>query len=104
MRRKAQTKENNVNFRLDDLAFDKLLNNAQQFNTSHHLYARECLVQVLNEPVERAELTRRVAAQEAALMELRVDLALAVEALLIASGNYSEQQAGEWVRSQLHPS
>lgn len=90
-----------MNFRLDDLAHEKLLTYARQFNMSHNLYARECLINLLEEPVERAELTRRVAAQEAALREFRIDLALAVEALLIASGNYTEQQAKEWVQSQL---
>lgn len=102
MRRKAQTKDNNVNFRLDDLAQDQLLARARQFGLSHNLYARECLINLLNEPVERAELTRRVAAQEAAMMELRIDLALSVEALLIASGNYTEQEAHSWVQSQFN--
>ena len=102
MRRKAHTKDNNVNFRLDDLAYDQLLTRARQFGLSHHLYARECLVNVLNEPVDRAELARLVAAQEATVRELRIDLALSVEALLIASGNYTAQEARTWVQSQFN--
>ena len=106
MRRKAPKKEkkdNHVNFRLDDdLAYDRLLTLARQFDLSHNLYARECLINLLNEPLERAELTRRVAAQEAAVNELRSDLALSVQALLIASGNYTEQEAHSWVQEQFN--
>ena len=92
-----------VNFRLDEAHLDLLMRRAAAFNISHHQLAREFLIQFLHEAEERAAIRDSMLAILGELRELRKDVSLASETLLVSAGHVSEKDAQKWAAENLLP-
>ncbi|MBI5386439.1 MAG: hypothetical protein HZA90_17345 [Verrucomicrobia bacterium] len=92
-----------IGFRLDPASRRALTQRAQQFGVSAHELARCYVLERLREAEERAMLREAVTAAHSELGALRVDLALAVEALLVSAGKVPPAEAQKWVEENFHP-
>jgi len=89
-----------VGFQLEDGYHRRLESKGKEFKMSAGQYARELVVEALDD-THRERLEKRMVMLETEVSELRSDLAVAVEALLIVAGNYPKEKAREWVIGNL---
>ena len=85
-----------VGFQLEDSYHRRLEKDGKEFKMSAGQYARQLVIDALDD-TNRERLEKRMVMLETELSELRSDLAIAVEALLIVAGNYPKEKAREWV-------
>ncbi len=90
-----------VGFRLDTEAHSVLAQRAALLGVSAHELARYFVLAILAEGEERNELRESVDSLQTNVEELRQDLAMVVEVLLVTSGKVSESAAREWVKDNL---
>ena len=88
----------NVQFRLDAKLHDILERRARVAGTSPGLAARDILVRDLAMPPEQQALAI-LTAQSKTLAELRKDLKVGVQAILIAAGEMDPEKAKHWVNT-----
>ena len=93
----------NIGFRIDPETRRLLGERVTMLNTSPHEWARHCLVTILHEEEDRSGWQSAVTALHHEINDLRNDLALATQALLVAAGNVPEKQAREWIGRNLKP-
>jgi polyhydroxyalkanoate synthesis regulator phasin len=86
-----------VGFRLDEESREALDRRAKRLGVSTHELARDFVFEVLWEGQERAELRHAVSALHREVSELRKDIALALEALLVSTGKATEDEARVYV-------
>ena len=86
-----------VGFKLDNEAFSVLEMRATELGTSHHLLAREYVIESLAREDHLKAFVRNLEALLHELIELRKDCALSTEALLVSAGQTTEQEARKWV-------
>lgn len=91
----------NVQFRLDPDLFAKLEQLARAANTTPGLIARLLVAQALNTKAEHEQMTASLTSQNHTLLELRRDVRISVEAMLIAAGKMEPADAREWVSQNL---
>ena len=90
-----------IGFRLDEARHQSLVRRAAELGVSCHELARYHVVQLLSEAEDRAVLRADVIALQTEVAELRVDLAFAVEALLVSAGKVAPDEARAWVKENL---
>lgn len=86
-----------VTFRLDKSFREALDARAAALGVKPNLLAREYVVEQLQANDERARLRDVMRATQGEVVELRQDLSLAVETLLIACGEVDKQEARAWI-------
>ena len=89
-----------VSFRLPKNLFDHLEADAQRQGRGAHEHARQLLTDVL-EDADREQLKEKVLELGQGLLELREDLAVAIEAVLVGAGQVKSDEAKEWVNENL---
>ena len=87
-----------VGFRLDDEVREALEDRAKGLRVSYHELARIYVIEALLEPEVRTEMTKFIAALHHEVCELREDVSLAVQALLVYAGKASEEEALAYVK------
>lgn len=92
-----------VGFRLDDEHRVLLGGRALKAGVSPHELARQFVVEALNDRAQLPAVQQAIVALGAQVEQLRADLALAVEALLVGAGSAKSEEASEWVRNNLSP-
>ena len=85
-------------FRLDSANRERLEARAKKVGVTPGELAREIIVETLDDDREIDRLRLKVAAVAEELGDLRKDLSVAVQALLVSSGKVTQEQAQEWVR------
>jgi len=90
-----------VGFRLKEEDLGELVQRAARLGVSRHNLGREYVRQMLAAEFDRTELIAMLKRLGDAIFALRTDVALSVEAILVATGHYSEEVAHNWVESQL---
>jgi hypothetical protein len=65
------------------------------------LEARSILIEALDNQIDVRELTEQIQSLENRLLELRRDISISVETLLMATGRLSAEQAKKWVAANL---
>lgn len=98
--RRKPSREDGVTFRLKEDELLELVQRADRLGLSRHMLGREYVTQALAVEDDRSDLIAMMNALANAIHELRLDLAFGVEALLVASGQYSAEEAHTWVQSQ----
>ncbi len=93
-----------VGFRLDAESRRVLMGRAKQLKVSPHELARHYVILMLHEAEERAMLREDTLELRRALIQLREDVATTAEALLVAAGEVSEEQAHAWVEEHFKES
>src|ERR1051326_6863243 len=74
-----------VGFRLDEEHLTELVKRALKAGLSHPDLARRCVIEALHDRAELPALRGAILSLEKEIIELRRDIALSVEALLVAS-------------------
>lgn len=90
----------NVQFRLDPQPYQALEQRARAAESSAGMIARDIVMRHLTMPTED-QMAALLASQAQVLAELRKDIRLGVEALLIAAGKMEPDEAKEWVAANL---
>lgn len=90
-----------IGFRLDEASTKVIVARAKRMGVSRHEVAREYIRQLLSEPEDRTEINRCVATMQKTIKELRIDFALAIEAILASAGKVDAKQAHAWVIENL---
>lgn len=94
-----------VSFRLHDHHFRRLEELAGASHASPGDEARSRLIAALEDQDRFAEMRQRISALESQITTLHRDLAISIQALLIAATQgkkISPEEAGNWVRENLH--
>ena len=93
-----------VSFRIDSM-YKQMLEDRATHGESHHQVARQLVTEALDRQSGDELDLRRIAADvdqvRRQIRELRVDLAVAVQALLVASEAMDGEQAEEWVNQNM---
>ena len=90
-----------VQFRLDPDLFEKLEQHARAANTKPAPFARDLVARALTTRAGEESIGTLLQTQNHALLELRRDVRLSVETLLIAGGKMESDEAQNWVRENL---
>ena len=86
-----------IGFRLDPAANRELATRAERLGLSSHQLARDYVIQMLQASEQGTNLKNANDSVHAHLCELREDLSLAIETLLIAAGNVEKTEARAWI-------
>lgn len=93
-----------VSFRLDSL-YKQMLEERSETGVSLHMAARDLLMEALDKQAGNDFDIKTVASQVTQVarevQELRTDVAVAVQALLVASGRVTSEEAEQWVSQTL---
>ena len=90
-----------IGFRLDAQTRSILHKRAELFDRSPHDLARQYVLEALAQEEERSALRQEVSRLGAEIESLRVDLALAVKALLVSAGKVNPEIADAWIGENL---
>jgi Ribbon-helix-helix protein, copG family len=90
-----------IGFRLDEASAKQIVARAKRMGVSRHEVAREYIRQMLSEPEDRTEMNRCIALMQKTIKELRIDFALAIEAILVSAGKVDAKQARAWINENL---
>ena len=93
----------NVGYRIDAETRQLLGERCARLGVSPHEWARHCLLTLLHEDADRSGWQTAVASLHHEINDLRNDLALATQALLIVAGKMPEEKAREWIGRNLKP-
>lgn len=93
----------NIGFRIDDQTRELLSDRIASLDVSAHEWARHCLVTILKEDQDREAWEAAVTTLHHQINELRNDVALATQVLLVAAGKLSSEKAREWIGQNLKP-
>ena len=85
-----------IGFRLDDECRRVLGARAARLGVSAHELARQYVIEMLEAGEERAALREAVTRLHDQLTELREDVAVTAEVLLVSAGKVKEADAREW--------
>jgi polyhydroxyalkanoate synthesis regulator phasin len=91
-----------VSFRLDAHYLERLKQEASKYGMSTGEFARRLVLDVL-ERSEEQRTADEIVGLRRDVVELRVDIAVAVTALLVHAGKVSHEEAEAWVRETLRP-
>ena len=86
-----------IGFRLDAAASQALAIRAERLGISSHQLARDYVIQMLQASDQGTNLKDANDSVHAHLCELREDLSLAIETLLITAGNVEKTEARAWI-------
>ena len=92
-----------IAFRLEEDLREVLVSRAEELGVSPHLLARHYVTEQLYEAEDRSAARESLTTLQTDLRELRADLALAVEALLVSAGKVPAAEARKWVEESFHP-
>lgn len=92
-----------INFRLDESSLRLLHERAEVLGTTPNKLAREFVIEMFLESQYRNCLAAAMMTNLHELRELRLDVALAVHALLMTTGRMSDADAQKWVDANLKP-
>jgi len=95
------TARTTIGFRVDEELFAELTRRAKALGVSPHELARHYVMELLSAEEERTALRETVNAVGQHMIEIRKDIALAVEALLSSAGTLDEKQAHQWTQRNL---
>ena len=90
-----------IAFRLEEDLREVLVSRAEELGVSPHLLARHYVTEQLYEAEDRSAARESLTTLQTDLRELRADLALAVEALLVSAGKVPPAEAQTWVSQNL---
>ena len=93
----------NVQFRLDPELFEKLEQQARAASVAPGIFARQLVVGALGATEDEEPVGALLQTQSRLLVELRRDVRVSVETLLIAAGRMKPPDAHEWVSQNLPP-
>lgn len=93
----------NIGFRIDEATQRLLGRRADAADASPHDWARRCLLQVLAESEDREAWVQCLKMLQEETRQLRNDLAIAVQALLICAGKVPEDKAKAWIEKNMKP-
>lgn len=93
----------NIGFRIDEPTQLRLGRRADAMDASPHDWARRCLLQVLSESEDREAWVQCLKTLQEETRQLRNDLAIAVQALLICAGRMQEDKAKAWIEKNMKP-
>lgn len=93
----------NIGYRIDDATRKLLGERVRSLDVSPHEWARYCLLTILHEEHDREGWQAAVTSLHHEINELRNDVALATQALLIVAGKMPSQKAREWIAQNLKP-
>jgi hypothetical protein len=99
--RTTRTKSQTTGFRLDPEFLEALKGRAEILNVSTHDLARQYVMERLMEEDEKGATLNALEVVHKQLLELRSDIALAAEAILISGGACEEDEARKWVQENL---
>ena len=94
-------KARTVGFRLGESHRAELESRARKSGSTPGELARQFVVETLEGDQEVERLRMKVSAVESELGNLRKDLSVSVQALLVATGRVTAEQAREWVKQNL---
>ena len=92
-----------IGFRLDHDSAKALAERAAQLGVSPHKLSQSLVVAALCEKQKVAELCEVVGALAQGMFQLREELALMAEVLLVHGGKMSSDKAQSWVDTNLKP-
>ena len=93
-------KPKTVGFQLEEGYHRRLEREGKDYKMSAGQYARQLVIDTLDD-ADRERLEKRMVMLETEISELRSDLAVAVEALLIVAGKTPKEEARKWVLQNL---
>jgi hypothetical protein len=91
-----------IGFRLEPEIRAILEQRAKLFEQSAGLLARQYTIEALMAEEERQQLTSKVSDLVREVSELRSELSLAVQTLLVSAGKIDASQAEEWVQENFN--
>ena len=97
----AKKDEKIIGFRLDNSLLYRLEEAAERAGISPHEWAKRATIRELESGSQLPKLTLQTESIKQELAELREDLALATEALLVSAGKASNEQASKFVKENL---
>ena len=97
MTEKART----LGFRLGEVHRKTLEARAKKTGSTASELARELVIDGLDDDREIDQLRQKVTSVESQIKSLRQDLSVSVQALLVASGKVTAEQAKEWIQQNL---
>ena len=92
-----------LGFHINEQTRRLLGHRAALLGISPHEWARHCLLTILHEEEDRNNWETAVMTLHHEINELRTDLALATQALLVVAGRMPEAKAREWIKGNLKP-
>lgn len=93
----------NIGFRIDDQTRELLGDRIASLDVSAHEWARHCLLTILKENQDREAWEAAVTILHHEINELRKDVALATQVLLVVAGKMPSEKAREWIGQNLKP-
>jgi hypothetical protein len=90
-----------ISLKIDPVSKKELSKIAESKNASISQIARDILVESLSEDNQLALLKMEVLALKSEMKELRTDLRVATEALLVSCGNLPPEEAREWTQKNM---
>ena len=93
----------NIGYRIDDETQRLLGERVASLKVSPHEWARHCLLTILSEEQDREAWKAAVTTLHHEINELRNDVALATQALLVVAGKMPSEKAREWIGKNLKP-
>src|SRR5262245_789984 len=101
MSRKSSKRRNNgVNFRLEETHLLELKQRAARLGISSHRMGRQYVEDMLNSQYDRTQMIDAIKMLGDNIINLRRNVALSVEALLLAAGRQTDEEIEEWVKEQ----
>ena len=97
----ARTNEKVISFRLDGEPLSTLEEAAERAGMSVHEWARRAVIRELDSGNLLPKLALQSEALSAEMVELRKDLAVVTEALLVSAGKATSEQAAKFVKANL---
>ena len=99
-RKRGGGNNSTVTYRPEEDDLLELIRRADRLRVSRHLLGREYVSQMLAVEQDRSDVLAALQQLFFTITELRKDVAIGVEAILLASGQFTEKEAHEWVVSQ----
>ena len=97
----ARTNEKVISFRLDGEALRTLEEAAERAGVSAHEWAKKAVIRELESGNLLPKIAMTGEALSAEMVELRKDLAVITEALLVSAGKATSEQAAKFVKANL---
>jgi hypothetical protein len=97
----ARKDDKTIGFRADNELYLRLLEAATREGVSPHEWAKQAAIRLLDDQNQLPKIALQTEALKQELIELRKDVAVATEALLVSAGKATNEQALKFVNANL---
>jgi hypothetical protein len=90
-----------IGFKVDRELYSKLLEAAEREGIGPHIWAKQAMIRILEDQNYLPKISLQVEAIKQELLEIRKDIAVATEGILVSGGKATLEQAAKFVNTNL---